>query len=138
MADAISHELVSGSAHVNLAQTSILVTEDRVYRCLNEWRSEIEVKDRWIAPSCLLASLVLTFVTSTFHDAFGVPMATWQAVFMLGILGATIWSIREVWRAAKRFFSGKDSGSIENLIERFKKGALVVHLGSDPTKDSRQ
>lgn len=93
IADAIQKEMVSGSAHVSLAQDQILITEDRAYRCLTEWKRDIETSGKWIAPSCLFASLLLTFITATFHDEFNLSKEMWQAAYLWGILAAGIWTI---------------------------------------------
>jgi hypothetical protein len=139
LADAVSSQLVAGSAHVNLAQDSILITEDRTYRCLYEWKSRIEAKDRWIAPLCLSVSLILTFVTATFHDAFNIAKEAWQAVYIVGIVLSGIWTIREVGLALARLFSKEHPGSIEDLIVGMKKGAHVVRLGvADSTAVKRE
>jgi hypothetical protein len=74
-----------------------------------------------LAPLSLLSSLTLTFVTATFRDAFGIPKDTWQAVFILGIVGALIWTARTLWKA----FNSRGTQTVEELLVQLKKGAIV-------------
>jgi len=121
VADALQREMFQVTAvHLNVAQEFIMITEDKSYRCLREWKDNIESRNAWIAPVTLAASLVLTFVTATFRDALGVSKDTWQAVFIIGIVLAAIWSVREITRIAK-----KKTPTIEELISELKKGAVV-------------
>jgi hypothetical protein len=126
--EAIKKELLQVTAvHFNVAQEFILITEDKTYRCLHEWKGSIEARNAWIAPISLLIPLVLTFVTADFKDAFGIPKYTWQAVFMIGIALAALWSLRELIRLANR----KGNPRVEELIEELKKGAVVQHTSVD-------
>jgi hypothetical protein len=95
--NAISNNLLS-AVHVNVAQEFIMITEDKTYRCLNEWSKRIERRDRWIAPVSLLVSLGLTFATSSFNkDALGIPKDTWRAVLLIAMAGALVWTVRALW-----------------------------------------
>jgi hypothetical protein len=126
--EAIKKELLQVTAvHFNVAQEFIMITEDKTYRCLNEWKGSIESRNAWIAPVSLLLPLVLTFVTADFKDAFGIPKSTWQAVFMIGIFLAALWSLRELIRLAAR----KGNPKVEELISELKKGAVVQHTSVD-------
>ena len=100
-----------------------MITEDKSYRCLREWKDKIEARNAWIAPVSLLGSLTLTFVTATFQDALGLSKDTWQAVFFLGIIFAAIWTIKEIIRLQSQF----GTRTVEDLIEDLKKGAVVQH-----------
>jgi hypothetical protein len=126
LADAISKEMVSGITHVNVAQEYIVITEDRAHRCLTSWISQIESRDRWMTPVTLAASLTLTFVTSTFNDAFGMPKDTWRAVFIGGIFASVIWMLREVWKRLRSY----RKLSVEDLIEMLKKGSATVQASA--------
>ena len=96
-------------------------------RCLHEWKGSIESRNAWIAPISLLVPLILTFVTADFKDAFGIPKSTWQAVFMIGIILAALWSLRELIKLGTR----KRNPGVEELIEDLKKGAVVQHTSVD-------
>lgn len=122
--DAIRQELLQVTAvHFNVAQEFIMITEDKTYRCLREWKDNIESKNAWIAPISLLVPLVLAFITADFKDAFGIPKSTWQAVFLIGILLALLWNIKEVAAYRKR----RNNPTVEELIQDLKKGAVVQH-----------
>jgi hypothetical protein len=128
--EALSKELTINAVHVNVAQEYIMITEDKTYRCLNEWRKTVGQRDAWIAPISLLAPLVLAFVTADFKDAFGIPKDTWRAIFMIGILLSGIWtaiSLLKVFRSS----SGK---SVEELIDQLKKGAVIQRTSVETVK----
>lgn len=128
--DALSKELHINAVHVNVAQEYIMITEDKTFRCLTEWRKNVEQRDAWIAPVSLLASLVLAFVTADFKDAFNVPKDTWRAIFMIGIFMSAIWTLVALVRVAKTS-TGK---SVEELLDQLKKGAVVERTSVDAVK----
>lgn len=118
----ISRDLVQINAvHMNVAQEYIMITEDKTFRCLIEWKTKVENRRAWLTPLSLLASLTLTFVTATFRDAIGVPKESWQAVFIIGIGAAMIWTLASLWTA----FKARGTQSVEELLDQLKKGAVV-------------
>jgi hypothetical protein len=122
--DAIKQQLLQVTAvHFNVAQEYIMITEDKTYRCLRDWKDKIETRKAWIAPVSLLAPLVLTFATATFREAFGLSKDAWQAVFVIGIALATVWTLRELLNLISR----KGTLTVEELIQDLKKGAVVQH-----------
>src|ERR1700675_2580035 len=122
--DAIKQELLQITAvHFNVAQEYIMITEDKTYRCLRDWKDKIEARKSWMAPVLLLIPLVLTFVTATFRDALGLSKDTWQAVFILGMVFAGVWTLRELLNLLNR----KETLTVEQLILDLKKGAVVQH-----------
>jgi len=131
--DAIRQELLQVTAvHFNVAQEFIMITEDKTYRCLREWKDSIETRNTWIAPVSLLVPLVLTFVTADFKDAFGIAKNTWQAVFMIGIVLASLWTISEIVKLVKQ----RGSPTVEELIQDLKKGAVVQHTAVEGVASS--
>ena len=126
--DALQKELVQITAvHFNVAQEYIMITEDKTYRCLADWKDRIETKNSWIAPVSLLVPLVLTFVTATFRDALGLSKDTWQAIFVLGIIFAAVWTFREI----VGLIAHKGTPTVDQLINDLKKGAVVQHTSID-------
>ena len=133
--DAIKQELLQITAvHFNVAQEYIMITEDKTYRCLRDWKDKIEARKAWIAPVLLLIPLVLTFVTATFRDALGLSKDTWQAVFVLGMVFAGVWTLRELLNLLNR----KDTLTVEQLILDLKKGAVVQHTAIEGVASSSQ
>lgn len=120
--DAITKDLQINAVHMNVAQEYIMITEDKAYRCLTEWKMRIERRDSWIAPVSLLASILLAFVTADFRDAFGMPKETWRAVYVIGAVGAGIWTIRALIEMVK---TRGNIHNIEDLINVLKKGAVM-------------
>jgi len=131
--DAIKRELLQVRAvHFNVAQEYIMITEDKTYRCLREWKDNIETRKSWIAPVSLLIPLLLTFVTATFKDALGFPKETWQAIFLLGVVFSVIWSGKELIS----LITHRKRETIEQMIGDLKKGAVVQHTEIDGVKAS--
>lgn len=118
---AIAENIKIDAVHVNLTQECIMITEDKAFRCLNEWKSRLEHGRAWIAPVSLFAPLVLTFGTTTFKDAFGFSKDSWQAVFLIGVLAAGVWSLFGIYQSV----ASRKYHTVEDLIEQLKKGAIV-------------
>ena len=122
ISDAISKDMVQVNAvHVNVAQEYIMITEDKATLCLHEWQHKIETRNEWIAPLSLLCSLVLTTVTATFKDSFGLSKDTWNAIFVIGILLSALWLLRALVNLAK---SPKIAPA--DIINQLKSGAAAV------------
>jgi hypothetical protein len=133
--DALKKELLQVTAvHFNVAQEFIMITEDKTYRCLRDWKDKIETRKAWVAPVSLLAPLVLTFATATFRDAFGLSKDAWQAVFLIGILLAGIWTLKELLN----LFNRKGTLTVEELIQDLKKGAVVQHTAIEGVTSTTQ
>ena len=100
----------------NLGQEIIQTTSDRIKICLLEHRDAIQARGGWIAPLGVLIAIATAFVTADFRAFLGVPAATWQAVFILGLFGSTVWLIVALinmcvnWR----------KGNIDAVVEQIK------------------
>ncbi len=132
--DSFNKNLQINAIHVNVGQEYIVITEDKTYRCLTEWQRNIRNRESWIAPVSLLGSLTLTFVTATFKDALGVPKASWEAVFILGIAGSALWTLRAVYALLK----SRGTDDVEGLIVRLKKGAVIQRATVDAIRADAQ
>ena len=98
-----------------------MITEDKTFRCLVEWKAKVEKRNAFLAPLALFGSLLLTFVTATFRDALGFSKETWQAVFMIGVAASAIWLVQTLWTT----YSNRGSQTVEELLDQLKKGATV-------------
>jgi hypothetical protein len=92
---------VSSTTHLNVAQAFIVTTEDKVRLCLHTHTEGLAARAGWIAPVSLLITIILTLVTSDFHDSFGFPKETWRAVFLLACALVGIWSVAAGWKASR-------------------------------------
>ena len=104
--------------HINLTQDVIITTEDRLRGLLRDYEDCLSVKDRWWTPASVLITLVFVLSTSNFHDALGIPQATWQAICIICTVLCVIWLIKTGFQA----FSARKS--IENVITDIKKDSV--------------
>lgn len=89
----LTQELVTfEKIHVNVSQTLIITTEDRLNLWLTDVLAHQGKQSDWIAPLGLVIAVTLTLSTTTFRD-FLFPAATWNAVFLLVELWSAIWLI---------------------------------------------
>lgn len=138
IATTIGGQMQAATAHVNVKQEFIVITEDRLWRRLTEWKDRLDTHGKWIAPLSILASLLFCFVTSTFHDALDVPQDTWRALAMVGIAASLIWLCYTVYKRVRAALS--KSSSIDEVIKVLKQGATSVtttgRSGSPPSSPS--
>ena len=108
---AITAQLV---AHQNVRQELVITTVDKLKLCLIEHKQHLRARREWLAPAGLLISLLTTLVAATFHDALGLPMATWTAIYILAAAGSGIATMVLLWRALA---SMRKSG-LDQLIDK--------------------
>ena len=101
------------SLHVNVAQTVIITTEDKMRLCLEKHLKRMELKREWITPFSVWLSIIVTLTTTTPIN-FLLPAQTWFAVFVIAAIGTFIWFL---WllKAARK------STSLEDVIDELKK-----------------
>lgn len=130
----VNKNLTVNAIHVNLSQDCIVITEDKAFRCLCDWKSKLEHSKAWVAPISLFAPLLLTLVTASFHDTFHISKELWQALFLLGTLGSGIWTVAGFYRA----FQSKDNQTVEALLDQLKKGAVIERSAIRTAEVSKQ
>lgn len=96
----------------NLSQQVIMTTEDRLKLCLKENIKKAERKHEWVAPLSLLITIVAVLVTASFKD-YLLSSKTWEALFILGAIGSTIWLILSLKHALKKI-------EIDSIIQELK------------------
>jgi hypothetical protein len=113
---AVHQELINkSSVHLNVGEGFIVTTEDKIHLCLIKYMTSVERKSSWIAPAGLLASIVLTILTSNFKDWL-FSHYVWQAIFIITGALCLIWLIREVYKSGKAM-------SVEEVIDEIKKSS---------------
>ena len=98
-----------------------MITEDKAFRCLNQWKSKVEDGKAWVAPVSLFVPLALALGATTFKDAYGLGKETWQAIFVIGVAAAAIWTLAGLSAA----FKSRGNRTVEALLDELKKGADV-------------
>ena len=89
--DLMVEQLVSvGRVTLNVSQSVVVTTEDKLKICLNDHVKKIEQGKEWLAPFSLLSSLVLSLVTADFKQAV-LSAETWHALFIIASVLSVIW-----------------------------------------------
>ncbi|HEX7242565.1 MAG TPA: hypothetical protein VF263_19910 [Longimicrobiaceae bacterium] len=110
--------------HVNVSQSVIITTEDKVRICLDKHIKRAEQKHSWIAPAGILLAIITTLVTTTFQN-WVLKAETWQAVFIVVGIVSLAWLLLSL-RFAFNSLSTDDvieelrPSSNQNLTEREK------------------
>jgi hypothetical protein len=111
--DLLIQQLVSVErVSLNLSQSVIVTTEDKLRLRLQAHLSTAEKTKNWIAPFSLLVAISLALVSADFKDLF-FSAATWKAFFIISAVLASVWlavTLRQAFR----------SHSLDSLIEKIK------------------
>lgn len=111
--DLLIQQLVSVErVSLNLSQSVIVTTEDKLRLRLHAYISLTEKTKEWIAPCSLLISLLLALISADFKD-FLLPSATWKAIFIISAILSLLWLLLSLRKAF-------NSRSIDTLIEEIK------------------
>ena len=114
--EAIATEIVRESKlHLNLGQNTIVITEDKIRLCLNDHLRGLESRWGWVAPAAIFLTILITFVTTTFHD-FYLKAPVWEAIFLVAEVLVFFWLVRSVIRALK-------APSIEDVVSAMKRAS---------------
>lgn len=96
--------------HVNVSQSLIITTEDRMLLWLNEVQAKSKANKDWIAPLSLCIAITLTLTTASFKN-FILPSDTWYAIFIIADIFSLILLIKSLLSLKKPV----------NLIEEISK-----------------
>jgi hypothetical protein len=102
----------------NLTQEIFITTVDKARLCLNNALQRMERRQSWIAPAGILATLIVVFPTSSFHDCI-LTKDTWHALFLLVALLNIGWLGHAFWKRPK-------SVSVDGVIEELRKGSSTL------------
>lgn len=113
--DTLSQELLAiDKVHLNISQSLVITTEDKLLLCLQAHIEEVERSQDWIAPFTLLLSLLLAFITTDFKD-FVLPKETWNAVFLIILMSSLVWLVNALKSASKK-------PRLDSLLKNIKSG----------------
>ena len=111
--DLLIQQLVSVErVSLNLSQSVIVTTEDKLRLKLQAHLSNTEKTKDWIAPFSLLLSLSLALLSADFKDLV-FPAATWRAFFIFAAIISGLWlasTLRQAFR----------SRTVDSLIDEIK------------------
>lgn len=108
---AMTDELV---AYQNVRQELVITTVDKLKLCLIEHKDHLRARREWLAPAGLLVSLVTTLVAADFHDALGLPKASWIAIYVLAAFASAIATVVLVIKALATL----RKSSLDQLIDK--------------------
>lgn len=90
----LTQELVTfEKVHVNVSQSLIITTEDRIHLWLQGVMRRSMKQVAWINPLSLLIAVTLTLTTTSFKR-FILPAETWYAIFVIINIASLIWFLR--------------------------------------------
>ena len=111
--DLLIQQLVSVErVSLNLSQSVIVTTEDKLRLRLQAHLSAAEKTKDWIAPFFLLVSLSLALLSADFKDLL-FSASTWKAFFIIAAILSAVWlafTLRQAFH----------SRSLDSLIEEIK------------------
>lgn len=77
---------ISGTVYLNTSREFIMIDANSLLVHLYEYTDAIQKKGDCISYAVSLFTIILALVTADFHDFFGFPAQTWQAVFIVLLL----------------------------------------------------
>ena len=80
--------------HSNLKQDIICTTKDKLHLSLQSFQGAIEAKQKVATYGGIALSLLLTLVTSSTNDMFGLSADVWRAIFCVLFVISAIATIR--------------------------------------------
>lgn len=99
--------------HTNLNQEIIQITDDKLRLALDEHMRKREDSRNWMGPFGILLAVIIVFCSSEFKTAFGIPAATWQALFLvMGVIAFV-----SLINTAIRIFRSPTTDSLMNRIK---------------------
>lgn len=97
----LTQELVTFErVHVNVSQSLIITTEDRMHLWLREVISKAKKQYEWITPASLVIAITLTLTTADFKN-FLLPAETWHAIFVIVDIASFVWLFYSLWHIRK-------------------------------------
>jgi hypothetical protein len=115
------------SVYVNVSQSIIVTTEDKLRLGLSRYLSRMERRQSWITPFGISLALITTLITTEFRK-MGLSRDTWQGIFVAATILVLAWFISSLRHL-------RDSPTIEEVISELKEGSPTARL-SEPVDGS--
>jgi len=103
----------------NIKSAHILITKDKIENILMKYINKLNIKSSWVTPLGLVLSLGLTFATANFKDFAYISAATWQSVFLIGLILSFGWLVVAVIRV----IANRNKYSLTSIIKEFEDGS---------------
>lgn len=98
----------------NVSSDIIRITEDKLRLKLADYERSVANSSDWVGAVGIVATVILSLITTDFKDRFGMKAETWSAVFIIVLIVAFIYCIFTIFTALKR-------KSIDEFISDLKK-----------------
>lgn len=95
----------------NIKSNMIVTTEDKLEINLLKHLNKVEIKQAWLAPFSLFASVIATLITATFIDR-GFSAAVWKAFFVIVAVSSFSWLLKVLFSA----YMNRGKSTVEYLI----------------------
>lgn len=92
---ALTNDLVTRTElSINIRQRIVAVNEEKIELCLHRHLDRMGRRQEWITPAGIALTLLLTLLTTTFHDTLFVSAALWQAICIVSLFLTCAWLIK--------------------------------------------
>ncbi|WP_271855448.1 hypothetical protein [Patiriisocius marinus] len=81
----------------NVKSDLIEITHDKLENILLKYLTNLDKLKSWITPLSIFLTVLITRLTATFNDTFGVSKDVWDAFFLLLLIGSLVWLIRNTF-----------------------------------------
>jgi hypothetical protein len=102
------------SVSVNIAESYIMTTHDKMTLALNSFRDGVVARHAWLTPASLGLAFLIALVTCDFKDTLGVSKSVWHAIFILAMVGCILWLVSSIVHVV-RFWA---DGNVHTTIAR--------------------
>ena len=82
----------------NVKSDLIEITEDKLENILLKYLHIISIRKSWIIPLSILVTVLLTQLSASFGDKFGVSGTVWEAIFVLITFSTGVWFVVSIIR----------------------------------------
>ena len=103
----------------NLKQEIICTTKDKMTLLLQQFRDAVSIKEQWVTRAGIALSFLLSLVTSTPKDTFGLSADVWQAIFIIAFIVSTLSTATALIKLHKT----KDQRNIEKVCQQIMSGS---------------
>lgn len=100
----------------NIKSDFIEITHDKLENILLKHLHHLKYRREWVAPLSIFITLLITILTVTFNDFFGLKAEEWKSIFIICAFLTFIWLIYSIILLIKYW----NSTTIDSLINKIK------------------
>lgn len=103
----------------NVKSDLIEITEDKLENILLKHLHKIGIRKSWIIPLSILVTVLLTILSASFGDKFGIKGSVWEAIFLIIAFSTGIWFVISIIRIISNW-KGSSVSALIALIKNAK------------------